>query len=282
MTAFVAAAMRARHLIVDGLPKILEDSFALPLLGGNADELLSSTNRYGVDPREPSSIWILRSRFAEDRLAAAQTRNVHQYVILGAGLDSYALRNAESLDDVIIYEVDDPPLQHWKHQRLQELHIPLPANVRFVACNFVTTSLAEALRASAFDGSAPAQVSWLGVTQYLTRAAILETLRWVASLAHGSEVVLTYVVPGERAEAAKRRWALRGTRFETFFTPDEMRAVLEEAGLISIEQLSPEEAQQVYFEGRTDGLLAPEVERLVIGKSPSRQTTNTMSGDNQT
>ena len=84
----------------------------------------------------------------------------------------------------------------------------------------------------------------------------------------GSEVVLTYVVPGERAEAAKRRWASRGTRFETFFTPDEMRAVLEEAGLVGIEQLSPEEAQQVYFEGRTDGLVASEVEQLVIGKSP--------------
>jgi methyltransferase (TIGR00027 family) len=268
MTAFVAATMRARHLIVDGHPKIPEDSFAQPLIGVDADELVSSTNRYGVDPSEPSSTWILRSRFAEDRLAAARTRNVHQYVILGAGLDSYAVRNAESLDDLIVYEVDDPPLQQWKRQRLQELQIATPANLRFVACDFEAILLAEALRASTFDGGAPAEVSWLGVTQYLTRAAIVETLRWVASLATGSEVVLTYVVPGEVAEASKKRWAARATRFETFFTPDEMTAVLEEAGLVGVEQLTPEEAQSAYFEGRTDGLVAPEVERLVVGKSP--------------
>jgi methyltransferase (TIGR00027 family) len=216
MTAIVAAIMRARHLIVDGHPKVLEDSFALQLIGVDADELVSSTNRYGVDPREPSSTWILRSRFAEDRLAAARTRNVRQYVILGAGLDSFAVRNAESLDDLIVYEVDDPPLQQWKRQRLQELQIAIPANVRFVACDFEAISLAEALRASTFDRGAPAEVSWLGVTQYLTRAAKVETLRWVASLATGSEVVLTYVVPAEVAEAARRRWAARGTCFETF------------------------------------------------------------------
>jgi methyltransferase (TIGR00027 family) len=164
------------------------------------------------------------------------------------------VRNAESLDDLIVYEVDDPPLQHWKRQRLQELHIAPPANVRFVACDFEAISLAEALRASAFDGGAPAEVSWLGVTQYLTRAAIVETLRWVATLATGSEVVLTYIVPGEGAEAAKKRWAARGTRFATFFTPDEMTTLLEEAGLVGVEHLAPEAAQRAYFEGRTDGL----------------------------
>jgi methyltransferase (TIGR00027 family) len=267
-TAFAAAIMRARHLIVDGHPKILEDPFALLLIGLDADQLASSTNQYGVDPRASSSTWILRSRFAEDRLAAARTRNVHQYVILGAGLDSYAVRNAESLGELIVYEVDDPPLQHWKRQRLQELHIATPANLRFIACDFEAISLPEALRASTFDSGAPAEVSWLGVTQYLTRAAVVETLRWVASLATGSEIVLTYIVPGEAAEAAKQRWAARGTRFETFFTPDEMMAVLEEAGLVDIEHLTPEEGQKAYFEGRTDDLAAPTLERLVVGKAP--------------
>ena len=111
-TAFGAAKMRARHLIADGHPKILEDPFAQPLIGIDADEIVSSTDRYGVDTRVAST-WILRNRFAEDRLAAARTRNVRQYVILGAGLDSYSVRNAESLDDLIVYEVDDRPLQQW-------------------------------------------------------------------------------------------------------------------------------------------------------------------------
>ncbi len=140
--------------------------------------------------------------------------------------------------------------------------------MRFVACDFETTSLAEALGASTFDAEAPAEVSWLGVTQYLTREAIFKTLRWTASLATGSEVVLTYVVPGEVAEAFRSKLAALGTRFETFFTPDEILAVLEEAGLVGVQHLAPEEAQRMYFEGRTDGLVAPEVERLVVGKSP--------------
>ena len=159
MTAFVAAIMRARHLVVDGHPKIMEDHVAQQLVGMSADELVSDTNRYGVDPREPSSIWILRSRFAEDRLAAARLRNVWQYVILGAGLDSYGLRHAASLDNLIVYEVDDPPLQHWKRQRLQALHIAPSDNVRYVACDFEIISLSEALRASTFDEDAPAEVS---------------------------------------------------------------------------------------------------------------------------
>jgi len=232
----------------------------------DTDEIVSKTDDVPMDP-SLASAWILRSRFAEDRLAAARTRNVHQYVILGAGLDSYALRNADSLDDLIVYEVDDPQLQQWKRQRIEELHIALPANLRFVACDFENTSLVEALAVSKFDAGAPAVVSWLGVTQYLTHEAIFETLRWSASLATGSEIILTYVVPGEIAEAQKNWSAHRGARFETFFTPDEISTVLEQAGLVDIQQLTPIEAQKKYFEGRTDGLVAPEVERLIVGKS---------------
>ncbi len=266
MSAFGAAAMRARHLIVDGHPKIFNDHFAQKLLGMDTDQIVSITNDALIDPSLDSA-WVLRSRFAEDRLGAARTCGVHQYVILGAGLDSYALRNAESLDDLIVYEVDDPQLQQWKRNRIEELHFPLPLNLRFVSCDFETTSLVEALAKAKFDAGAPAVVSWLGVTQYLTHEAIFETLRWAASLAPGSEIVLTYVVPGEIAEAQKNWLAQRGVRFETFFTPDEISSMLKQAGLIDVQQLTPEEAQKAYFEGRTDGLSASEVERLIVGKS---------------
>lgn len=266
MSAFGAAAMRARHLIVHGHPKIFNDHFAQKLLGMDTDEIVSITNDALIDPSLDSA-WVLRSRFAEDRLGAARTCGVHQYVILGAGLDSYALRNAESLDDLIVYEVDDPQLQQWKRKRIEELHFALPLNLRFVACDFETTSLVEALAKSKFDAGGPAVLSWLGVTQYLTHEAIFETLRWAASLATGSEIVLTYVVPGEIAEAQKNWLAQRGVRFETFFTPDEISSMLKQAGLIDVQQLTPEEAQKAYFEGRTDGLSASEVERLIFGKS---------------
>jgi len=266
MSAFGAAAMRARHLIADGHPKIFNDHFAQKLLGMDTEEIVAITNDALIDPSLDSA-WVLRSRFAEDRLEAARTCGVHQYVILGAGLDSYALRNAESLDDLIVHEVDAPQLQQWKRKRIEELHFALPLNLRFVACDFETTSLIEALAKSKFDASAPAVVSWLGVTQYLTHEAIFETLRWAASLAAGSEIVLTYVVPGEIAENLKNMFAARGTRFETFFDPNEISTVLEQAGLVDIQQLTPVEAQKEYFEGRTDGLVAPEVERLIVGKS---------------
>lgn len=266
MSAFGAAAMRARHLIVDGHPKIFNDHFAEKLLGMDTDQIVSITNDALIDPSLDSA-WVLRSRFAEDRLGAARTCGVHQYVILGAGLDSYALRNAESLDDLIVYEVDDPQLQQWKCKRIEELHLALPLNLRFVSCDFETASLVEALAKSKFDAGSPAVVSWLGVTQYLTHEAIFETLRWAASLAKGSEIVLTYVVPGEIAEAQKNWLALRGVRFERFFTPDEMSSMLKQAGLIDVQQVTPEEAQKAYFEGRTDGLFPSEVERLIVGKS---------------
>jgi methyltransferase (TIGR00027 family) len=266
LTAFGAAAMRARHVIVDGDPKILADYFAQQLIGMDAEQIVSHTN----DMTNPltAATWILRSRFAEDCLAAARTRHVQQYVILGAGLDSYALRHADTRDDLIVYEVDDPALQHWKRQRLKALHIPIPTHLQFVTCDFETTSLVEALRASTFAAGAAAEVSWLGVTQYLTPEAIGATLRWAASLATGSEIVLTYVVPGDAAEAARRKWAARGTRFETFFAPEAISSLLAEAGLVDIQQVHPAKLQSVYFAGRTDGLVAPEVERLIIGKSP--------------
>lgn len=263
-TAFGAAAMRAGHLIAHGNPKILNDHFAQKLADMDTDEILSyvkNTDHSGA------SSWVLRSRFAEDRLSDARMRNVHQYIILGAGLDSYVLRNADSLGDLIVYEVDAPPLQQWKRHRMEELHFDVPANLRFVGCDFETTSLVEALKGAKFNTDEPAFVSWLGVTQYLTQEEIFETLCWAASLATGSEIVLSYVVPGEIAEAFKVKLAAIGARFETFFTPDEISSVLKQAGLVDVEHLTPEEANRTYFQDRTDGLEASKDERLILGKS---------------
>ena len=111
-------------------------------------------------------------------------------------------------------------------------------------------------------------VSWLGVTQYLTPAAISATLGWAATLASGSEIVLTYVLPGPTAEKQKAMLAARGMRFETFFTPDAIGDLLAQAGLKDIYHLTPERAQAQYFAGRSDGLVAPESERLVVARSP--------------
>jgi len=265
MTARGAAGARALHLLRDGEPKIFRDDFAIALSGWSADEILRAADA-GLWPASTAT-WVLRTRFTEDRLTVARHRGVGQYVILGAGLDSFALRHVDSLHDLTVYEVDDPPMQAWKRWRLEQLNVPTPAALRWVPCDFERRALHEALADAGFRGEAPAFVSWLAVTQYLTRDAIGETLRWVGRLHPGSEVVLTYVTPGPDAEVEKQRFAPLGIRFETFFTTDEIAAVLADAGLGDIEPFTPEQAQQTYFRDRDDGLHAPTVEQLIVART---------------
>jgi methyltransferase (TIGR00027 family) len=259
-TAVGAAVTRGSHLLRDGEPKILHDEFALPLSGVSQEE---AEVRWAAFPHHTSAGWVLRSRYAEDRLAAARSR-LSQYVILGAGLDSYALRHAADLNDLIVFEVDDPPMQVWKQARIMALGLEAPRQLRFAPCDFERSSIGDALAAAGFVPEAPAFISWLGVTQYLSTSSIKDTLRWATGCAPGSEIVLTFVVPGPEAE---RERALLTTRmnvdFATFFTPDQMTDVLRQAGFRRIEHLTPEQANSNYFHGRSDGLRAPTLERLV-------------------
>ena len=263
-TAVGAAAVRAVHLLHDGEPKILRDEYALPLIGWTTQQLADVAQEMARLGRQTSA-WVSRSRFAEDRLVAARTRSVCQYVILGAGLDSFALRHADTLDDLVVYEVDNPPMQTWKRRRVAELDLPVPDGLRFVPCDFETATLRDALAKAEFRSDVPAVVSWLGVTQYLTPDAVAETLRWAAGLAAGSEIVLTFVRPGPEAEEERKRLAAIGVRFDTFFTPDDMTAVVSEAGLRA-EVLTPAQVDDLYFQNRSDGLRASRGEWLSVGR----------------
>jgi len=247
---------------VEGEPKILRDPFAQGLLGLSDEQIISHTALLGDTPYGAAG-WAMRSRFAEDTLAVAIGRGVGQYVVLGAGLDSYALRNPEAT--VTIFEVDDPPLQRWKQERLEELAITTPNCLRFVPCDFESMSIATALADARFREDQPAVISWLGVTQYLTQSAIDETLSWAASLPSGTQIVLTYVVPGKEAETAKAMHSATGTRFATFYTPGEIESVLLGAGFAEVELITPENAQRLYFDARSDGLVASELERMAVG-----------------
>jgi methyltransferase (TIGR00027 family) len=259
-TAIGAAVSRALHLLMDGHPKILLDKFALPLSGVSEGE---AEARRAAFPHHTTAGWVLRSRYAEDRLAAARAR-LSQYVILGAGLDSYALRQAADLDNLTVFEVDDPPIQIWKQARLKALGLETPPQLRFAPCDFERSSIADALAAAGFLPEAPAFISWLGVTQYLSATSVSDTLRWAAGCSPGSEIVLTFVVPGPEAERERALLAtLLNIDFSTFFTPDQMTEVLRQAGFRQIEHFTPEQAGSLYFQGRSDGLRAPTLERLV-------------------
>jgi len=258
-TAFSAAALRAWHTLAGEEPKIFRDELALSLTGLNEAEAIALGERV---PAASASTCVLRSRFTEERLEAARAR-LNQYVVLGAGLDSYALRLGEALGSLTVFEVEDPPFQEWKRQRIAELGLTIPPQLRFVACDFETSSIAEALASSGFAADEPCFISWLGVTQYLTREAIDETLRWAGGRPAGSEIVLTFLESNAQAAQLRTNMAQTGVAVLSDFATDEMTAMMEQAGFSRIEHLSPETAEERYFHGRSDGLKAPEIQRLV-------------------
>src|SRR5579862_4437744 len=184
LTALGAARRRAAHLLCDGEPKILRDELALALSASDKEHLVEAVERGELLGQ--NSAWVLRSRYAEDRLAMATRRGVKQYVILGAGLDSFAYRQTTQLDDLRVFEVDDPPLQAWKRRRLADLRIAVPDGCRYAPCDFEATSIADALDRVGFSPAEPSFVSWLSVTQYLSRESVETTLRWAASLGRGT------------------------------------------------------------------------------------------------
>jgi methyltransferase (TIGR00027 family) len=257
-TAFSAAALRAWHTLVGGEPKIFCDDLALALTGMDEAQVVA----FGQSVAAASaSTATLRSRFTEDHLATAHDR-LNQYVVLGAGLDSYALRMGRGLGNMTVFEVDDPPFQQWKRQRIHDLGLDPPSQLRFVPCDFESTSIAEALAASGFAADKACFISWLGVTQYLTRDAVTDTLRWAGERPKGSELVLTYL-ESSRAVNLRIGAAKSGIALLSDFTTSEMTAMVEAAGFSRIEHLSPEEAEERYFQGRSDGLRAPEIQRLL-------------------
>jgi methyltransferase (TIGR00027 family) len=258
-TAFSAAALRAAHSLCGAEPKIFEDTLALSLIDMSSDDVMALATRV---PAASASTCIVRSRYTEDRLQAARAW-LSQYVVLGAGLDTYALRMDGSLGAMTVFEVDDPDFQAWKRRRIEALGLAAPDGLRYVPCDFERTSLAAALAEGGFRPDEPCFVSWLGVTQYLTRPAIEETLRWAGGCAAGSEIVLTFLESNTQAENLKTSMAANGVTVHSHFTPEEMAAMLRHAGFARIEHVGPAEAQARYFEGRTDGLTAPQIQRLV-------------------
>jgi methyltransferase (TIGR00027 family) len=214
---------------------------------------------------------VYRSRFAEDELADATTQGVRQYVVLGAGLDTFAYRQPPSAGALQIFEVDHPATQAWKRAALAAADIPLPANLHWAPVDFERHTLAEGLTAAGFDGAQPTCFSWLGVTQYLTRRAVEDTLRFVAGLPTPSTIVLTFIVPKEVVPAEDhealheiiQRAAGLGEPWLTYFHPDELRARLHDLGFARVVHRSPAEANAHYFASRRDGLQVRHLEHLM-------------------
>lgn len=205
---------------------------------------------------------VVRSRYAEDQLASAFAAGVRQYVILGAGLDTFAYRNPWREAGLRVFEVDHPASQEWKRSRLRKAKIAIPDGVRFAPIDFEAQSLAEGLQIAGLDAGAPAFFSWLGVTPYISRTAFDSTVRLIASMPVRSGVVFDYAV--ERSlltpmqqlalDRVSARVAGAGEPFQLFFDPAKLNPELSRAGFRDIEDLNCEEINRRYFDGRADGL----------------------------
>ena len=271
-TAFRVAMRRAAHQILDR-PLVLEDPIALRIVGPRADEIRTNPKRYDSSFGRALRLFLVaRSRCAEDALAQAVAQGVRQYVILGAGLDTFAYRNPYAPDQLRVFEVDMPTTQAFKRELLARTKIASPASLTFVPVNFETQSLPEELRAAGFREGEPAFFSWLGVTMYLTRDAVLTALGDVARLPTRSGITFDYMLPPNRLPWLRRigfyfvarRVAAAGEPWITWFDPDELARTLRELGFTRLEDLDGPALDQRFFGGR---------ERHVGGTSAGRVMT---------
>jgi methyltransferase (TIGR00027 family) len=271
-TARGAAAHRAVHQTLEG-GVIFTDPFAVDILD---DETRARLPDMAADPsHRPMRHFIAaRSRFSEDTLAACVARGVRQVVILGAGLDTFALRNPHADKDVQIFEVDYPATQAWKRERIAQAGLDVPASLTFVPIDFERQSLSEGLVAAGFRLDRPAYFQWLGVTPYLTREAIVATLDFIAGIA-GSEVVFEYAEPFENLSPAVRanamtvaaRTASLGEPWLSLFDPAEMSALLGERRFAHTEDLSRIEFADRYYGDLKQGVVAGAGPHLVRATS---------------
>jgi methyltransferase (TIGR00027 family) len=272
-TAVRVALWRALHVKVDPPPHVLEDEIGLKLAA--PDE--GWRRRPDMDPhftRLFRASIVVRARFIEDLVVEQAGRGVGQYVILGAGLDSFAQRRPEIASGLRVFEVDRPGPQAWKQRRLSELGVGTPEWLRFVPVDFEAgDAWWERLAVAGFDAGQPAVVSSTGVSMYLTKEAIAATLRQVAALAPGATLAMTFLLPLELADPEVRPGLERaekgardsGTPFISFFTPTEMLALAREAGFRDVQHVSAASLAQRYFAGRTDGLRPPNnAEELLV------------------
>ena len=266
LTAFTAAAARAAHLIVDDDPSIFADTLAEAMLGERAGELIEFHRAHGTHPilSGARAQVTCRSRYTEDSLADGIGRGTGQYVMLGAGLDSFA-RRSRLAGQVRVFEIDHPATQEWKRRIA-----PVPENVSFVPVDFSRDSLRERLGAAGFDFAAPAFVSWLGTTMYLEENAIEQTLLVTGGFAPGSEVIVDYMLPAGLRDAAGDSYAEqvgqalaeRGEPWLSLFAPDDMAALLRRHGFGPVRDVRQRDMIPAAAWDRTDSLRPADLSRI--------------------
>jgi methyltransferase (TIGR00027 family) len=262
-TANRVAMRRAAHQLLDN-PKVLDDPFAVSILSPESRANLTDEPSFmpAIAARYMRAFMVVRSRFAEDELARAVERGATQYVILGAGLDTFAYRNPYPEPALRVFEVDHPDTQAWKRERLATASIAVPSSLTFAPVDFERCTIGEGLQAAKFDAGKMTFFSCLGVIMYLTRQAAISTLKFIASMPKGSGVVFDYSVARESLNVLQRialdrlmrRVEAAGEPFRLFFDPAALASELRGFGFTLLDDLGVDEINERYFANRTDGL----------------------------
>jgi methyltransferase (TIGR00027 family) len=272
-TAMLAAVARGLLRMEAAPPWVLDDAFALVLVGPVWQELREGL--FSLFPgqviREIIAAVCTRSRYAEDRLAAGAFA---QYVILGAGLDSFAWRRPDLLRSLRVFEVDHPASQAWKLERVRDLALPLSDSQVFVPVDFEAEPLRDALRTAGFDWGRPALFCWTGVAPYLTEQAIASTLRTIARAAAGSEVVFSYRAEESVLDDAGREFiriyaplaASLGEPLQPGWPVIEIERLISRSGLKVVDHPARADLHGRYFADRTDALRPYNAETLVTAR----------------
>ena len=264
-SALSVASLRAVHQLLDE-PLVFPDPIALPLLGASNEAALRDDPFSLNDPlsRGMRGALVARSRFVEDELSRCVAAGVRQYLVVGAGLDTFAYRNPYRDEGLRVFEVDHPGTQQWKQQLLAESGIDVPASLTFVPADFERDDLGSALRQAGFQPDQAACVSWMGVTMYLTADAVAATLRTLAGFAPGSRLCFDYRLPVTMLNPVERvinevigqRVAALGEPWLSTFDPTQLQKQLLDLGFGSAESATPESLNARYFARRKDGLRA--------------------------
>lgn len=263
-----AAVARGIHRLWDDPPWILDDPFALPLVGGGWEAFAEQSVALSRPPHQARSGVLVRARHPEDVLRAG---TYAQYVVLGAGLDSFAWRHPEFLTAGRVFEVDRPATQAWKRARARALALPESERHVFVPADLAHDALATCLTRAGFDWTAPALLSWVGTTMYLDAAVIATTLRTVARCAPGSGIVLSYNPRFELLDEIQQAFLGRVSRLvagmgeplRSAFAPDEIVQLASDAGLHVAAAPTHGELEERYLTARRDGMRLLMIERLL-------------------
>ena len=265
LTAHRVAIMRVAHQIFDN-PKVFEDPIALSIIGTQSVSDIRTEKRKFASRihKYLRAIVVARSRFVEDELSIAINRGIRQYVILGAGLDTFAYRNPHSSIGLRVFEVDYPSTQEWKRQKLDSAKIPIPETLTFAPIDFENQALADQLGEAGFRTDEPSFFSWLGVTMYLSRETMMTTLKYISSSTPiGSGIVFDYVMPPS-SQKFLRRLIFRllsnkvrsfGEPWQTFYDPNSLITDLKAIGFTQAEDIRPEEINARFFNDRVNKLM---------------------------